>query len=94
MKKGSKTTISCVITSITETVNVAWRTATGPVSESKFTAVQGSHSDGTQTSTLTVDSTEVTVDKAYTCGVSSGSLPDSGNFDNTVNLNVFGTRGF
>ena len=74
----------------TETVIVVWRTATGPVSGSKFNSVQGSHSGGKQTSTLTVDSTEVTEDKAYTCRVTSGSLPDSGHFDNIVNLNVFG----
>ena len=79
-----------MITGITETVTVAWRTATAPVPESKYTVVQGSHSGGTQTSTLTVNSTEVTEDKAYTCRVTSGSLPDSGHFDNTVNLNVFG----
>ena len=90
VKKGSETTISCVITGITETVTVSWRTATDPVSGNKFTSVQGSHSGGTQTSTLTVDSTEVTEDKAYTCRVTSGSLPESGHFDNTVNLNVFG----
>ena len=79
-----------MITGITESVNVVWRTATETVSGSKFNSVQGSHSDGTQTSTLTVDSTEVTEDKAYTCRVTSGSFPDSGHFDNTVNLNVFG----
>ena len=79
-----------MITGITKTATVAWRTATAPVSGNKFTAVQGSHSGGTQTSTLTVDSTEVTEDKAYTCRVTSGSFPDSGYFDNTVNLNVFG----
>ena len=91
MKKGSTTKISCVITGITKTATVFWRTATEQVPESKFTVVQGSHADGTQISTLTVDSTEVTEDKAYTCRVTSGSLPDSGHFDNTVNLNVFGT---
>ena len=90
VRKGSTTAISCQITGITETVTVAWRTATEPVSGTKFNSVQGSHSGGTQTSTLTVDSTEVTEDKAYTCRVTSGSLPDSGHFDNTVNLNVFG----
>ena len=89
---GSTTTISCVITGITETVTVSWRTATGPVTGDKFTLDQGSHSNGTQTSTLTVDSTEVTEDKAYTCRVTSGSLSDSGHFDNTVNLNVFGRQ--
>ena len=90
VRKGSTTAISCVITGITETVTVAWRTSTEPVSESKFNSVQGSHSGGTQTSTLTVDSTEVTEDKAYTCRVTSGYYPDSGYFDNAINLNVFG----
>ena len=79
-----------MITGITKTVTVAWRTSTEPVSGSKFTSVQGSQAGGTQTSTLTVESTEVTEDKSYTCRVTSGSLPDSGHFDNTVNLNVFG----
>ena len=88
--KGSTTAISCVITGIKKPVTVSWRTATDPVSGNKFNSVQGSHSGETQTSTLTVDSTEVTEDKAYTCRVTSGSLPDSGHFDNTVNLNVFG----
>ena len=79
-----------MITDITETVTVAWQTATDPVSGSKFTSVQGIHSGGTQTSTLTVDSTEVTEDQAYTCRVTSGSFPESGHFDKTVNLNVYG----
>ena len=90
VRKGSTTAISCVITGITETVTVTWQTVTEPVSESKFNSVQGSLSGGTQTSILTVDSTEVTEDKAYTCRVTSGYYPDSGYFDNTVNLNVFG----
>ena len=91
VRKGSTTTISCVITGITEAVTVAWRTSSEPVSGVEFTAVQGNHSSGAQTSTLTIDSTEVTEDKAYTCRITSGSLPDSGHFDNTVNLNVFGS---
>ena len=90
MKRGSTTKISCVVSGITETVTVAWRTATGPVSGEKFTTIQGTQSGGTQTSTLTVDSSEVTEDKAYTCRVTSGSFPESGHFDNTVNLNVYG----
>ena len=79
-----------MITGITETVTVAWQTATEAASGYKFTSVQGSHSGGTQTSTLIVDSSEVTEDKAYTCRVTSGSFPDSGYFDNNINLNVFG----
>ena len=88
--KDSTTTISCVITGITDTATVMWRTSTGEVSGDEFTATQGSHSEGTQTSTLTVDGTQVNVDTAYTCRVTSGSLPESGPFDTNVNLKVFG----
>ena len=91
VKQGSTTTISCVITGITETATVSWRTSAGDqVPADGFTPVQGSHSDGTQTSTLAVDGSKVDVDTAYTCRVTSGSLPESGHFDTTVNLNVFG----
>ena len=90
VKQGSTTTISCVITGITDTATVTWRTSTGEVSGDEFTATQGSHSEGTQTSTLAVDGTQVNVDTAYTCRGTSGSLPESGPFDTTVNLNVFG----
>ena len=90
VKKGSDTTISCVITGLTETATVTWRTSTGPVSGDKLVPVQGSYSDGTQTSTLSVDGTVVNEDTAYTCRVTSGSLPDSSHSDTTVNLNVYG----
>ena len=90
-KKGSDTTISCVITGLAETATVTWRTSTGPVPAEKFTPVQGSHSAGTQTSSLAVDGTFVNDDTAYTCRVTSGSLPDSSHSDTTVNLNVYGT---
>ena len=90
VKQGSTTTISCVITGITDTATVTWRTSTGQVSGSGFTATQGSHSGGTQTSTLAVDGTQVNVDIAYTCRVTSGSLPESGPFDTAVNIKVFG----
>ena len=79
-----------MITGITDTATVTWRTSTGVVSGDEFTVNQGSHSDGTQTSTLAVNGTQVNVDTAYTCRVTSGSLPESGSFDTTVNLNVFG----
>ena len=90
MKKGSDSTISCVITGLNETATVAWRTSTGPVPAEKFAPVQGSHSGGTQTSALAVDGTLVNEDTAYTCRVTSGSLPDSIHSDTTVNLNVYG----
>ena len=90
MKKGSETTISCAITGLTETATVTWRTSTGPVPAEKFTPIQGSYSGGAQTSTLAVDGTLVNEDTAYTCRVTSGSLPDSSHSDTTVNLNVYG----
>ena len=86
MEKGSTTTISCVITGITDTATVTWRTSTGEVSGDEFTVTQGSHSEGKQTSTLAVDGTQVNVDTAYTCRVTSGQYPASGHFDTTVNL--------
>ena len=90
MKKGSETTISCAITGLTETATVTWRTSTGPVPAEKFTPIQGSYSGGAQTSTLAVHGTLVNEDTAYTCRVTSGSLPDSSHSDTTVNLNVYG----
>ena len=87
---GSATTISCVITGIKETATVIWRTSTGPVPAEKFIPTQGSHSGGTQTSTLTVYGALVNEDTAYNCRVTSGSLPDSSHSDTTVNLNVYG----
>ena len=92
VKKGSTTTISCVITGITDTATVTWRTSTGEVSGSGFTAIQGSHSGGTQTSTLAVDGTQVNVDTAYTCRVTSGSFPQSPHSDTAADLNVYGTN--
>ena len=112
VKKGTKTTISCVITGLSATAAVAWRTKSGPVPEDKFTSVQGSASEEkqssgekgdpaqssnslvTQTSTLTVDGTEVTDDTAYTCRVTSGALPESGYSDTTVSLNTYGGLSF
>ena len=94
VKQGTETVISCVITGITTTAKVSWLTSSGPVSGVKFTSVQGSHSGGTQTSTLTVDSTDVTEDKTYTCRVTSGSFPDSNSFDHSVNLDVYGKESF
>ena len=89
-KKGSDTTISCVITGLAETATVTWRTSTGPVPAEKFSPVQGSHTAGTQTSSLAVDGTLANDDTAYTCRVTSGSFPGSNSFDITVNLNVYG----
>ena len=92
VKKGSSATLSCVITGITDTATVTWRTSTGEVSGDEFTVNQGSHSEGTQTSTLAVDGTQVNVDTAYTCRVTSGSFPQSLHSDTAVDLNIYGTN--
>ena len=90
VNKGSKTAISCVITGLAASATVEWRTISGKVSGEKFTSEQGSESGGKQTSTLTVEGSEVNADTAYTCRVTSGSISSSGHFDTTVNLNVYG----
>ena len=90
MKKGSDTKLSCVITGLTAKATVSWRTSLGEVSGDNLTPAEGTYSNGKQTSTLTVKGTKVTADTAYTCRVTSGSLPDSGYSDTTVNLNVYG----
>ena len=90
VKKGSDTTISCVISGITAAATVSWRTNSGEVTGENFTPVQGTHSNGKQTSTLAVKGAQVTADTSYTCRVTSGSLSDSGSSDTTVNLNVYG----
>ena len=90
VKKGSDTMISCVISGITATATVSWRTSSGEVSGVNFTPVQGTYSDGNETSTLSVKGTQVNSDTAYTCRVTSGSLSNSGYSDTAVNLNVYG----
>jgi hypothetical protein len=87
VKKGTDTTISCVITGITAKATVSWLTSSGEVSGDNFTPNQGTYSNGIQTSTLTVRGTGVATDTAYTCRVTSGSVHS----DATVNLNVYGT---
>ena len=90
MKKGSDTTISCVITGIKARATVSWQTSSGVVSRDNFIPLQGTYSNAKQISTLAIKGTKVTADTAYTCRVTSGSLPDSGHSDTTVNLNVYG----
>jgi hypothetical protein len=79
-----------MITGLTAKATVSWRTSSGEVSGENFTPTQGTFDKGKQTSTLAVKGTQVTLDTVYTCRVTSGSLPDSGYSDTTVNLNVYG----
>ena len=90
--KVSETTISCVITGLSDaTASVSWRTSTGAaVSGDNFIPTVGTQADGKQTSTLLVNGPQVSVDTAYTCRITSGTLSDSGSSDTTVNLHVYG----
>ena len=89
--KGTETEVACVITGITATATVSWRTSSGEVTGNDYVKEQGSHANGKQTSTLTVKGAKVTTDTAYTCRITSGSYADSAHSDTTVNLNVYGT---
>ena len=90
--KSSETTISCVITGLGDaTATVSWRTKTGDaVTGENFTPVPGTQAGGKQTSTLLVKESQVSVDTAYTCTVTSGKYTASGASDTVVNLDVYG----
>ena len=90
VKTGSDSTISCVITGLTAKATVSWLTSSGEVSGDNFTPVEGTYSNGEQTSTLAVKGTQVNSDTAYTCRITSGSIPTSTHSDTVVNLNVYG----
>ena len=92
VKKSSQTTISCVITGLSDaTATVSWRTKTGDaVTGENFTPAAGTLSGGTQTSTLLVKGPQVSEDTEYTCTVTSGKYTGSGASDTIVNLDVYG----
>ena len=92
MKNGTETTISCVITGLSDaTATVSWRTSTGEtVTGENFSHAVGTVVGGKQTSTLLVRGPQVFVDTAYTCTVTSGTLSASGSSDTIVNLDVYG----
>ena len=92
VKKGSESTISCVITGLSEaTATVSWRSSTGDaVTGDNFTPAVGTQAGGKQTSTLLVKGPQISIDTAYTCTVSSGTLIASESSDTIVNLDVYG----
>ena len=92
VKTGTETTISCVITGLAATATVEWidSSTNAAVAGADFTPTVGTETSGTQESTLLVKAGSVSSDKAYTCRVKSGALPDSAASDTTVNLNVYG----
>ena len=92
VKKGTETTISCVITGLSDaTATVTWRTSTGDkVSGAEFLPNSGDQEEGKQTATLKVGGSLVTSDQAYTCTIESGSYSASGSSDTVVNLDIYG----
>ena len=91
LKTGS--IISCKITDIHEQMTIEW---SGFEQGNDFVSEQGTYDPGSksQTGTLTVKSAAVTVDKTYTCTVSSVSNPTSDTKSTDIELNVYGTLSF
>ena len=85
MKSGTETTLSCVISGLTEAATVTWHDSTGE----ELTSTPGTLSGDEQTTELVVSSDAVTSDAVYTCRVTSGEYPDSDPQDTEVNLNVY-----
>ena len=78
------TTISCIVTDISEPVNITW---SGYHGDEQHTADPGTLNSNSQTSTLHV--TSVQSDHTYTCTVSSVQNPISPVASRDVNINVF-----
>ena len=94
VRSGLETTISCVISGITSTVNVEWYEASGTKvsAADNYTPNPGtfntqSHS---QTANLIIKGPAVTGDKTYTCRVTSQQFSGSPTSDTVVHLNVYG----
>ena len=86
---GTETMISCIITEITEQMSIDW---SGFVKGDNFVPEAGTYNADTksQTGTLTVKSSEVQVDKTYTCTISSIVNSFSPKKTVDVALNVYG----
>ena len=93
MESGTGTTVSCVISGITQQLNtVVWKKAGTDVtslSGSNYVVSAGSYSSNSQTTTLTVKAAVNTADSTYTCAITSNEWLVS-NRETTVVLNVFG----
>ncbi len=88
MKEKTETIIECKITDISEQMKIDW---SGFQEGDNFDPKEGTHDPGSssQTGTLTVKSAAVTVDKTYTCTVSSKTNPTSDEKRTNVHLNVY-----
>ena len=85
---NTKTIVSCKITDINELMKIEW---SGFQPGDDFITEQGTYNPGSnsQTGTLTVKSAAVTVDKTYTCTISSVSNPTSDKMSTDVQLKVY-----
>jgi len=72
---GTETTVSCVVTGITQRLDaVVWKIAGTDVtslSGSNYVVSAGTYSSNSQTTTLTVKAAANTADSTYTCFVTS-----------------------
>ena len=93
VESGTETTISCVITGITQQLDaVAWKKAGTDVttlSGSNYVVSAGTYGSNSQTTTLTVKAAANTADSTYTCAITSDEWLQT-NKETAVSLNVFG----
>ena len=93
MKSRTAATISCVISGLTNQVNVDWLHPTSGTSLKNvggYIIEQGTLETTTQTSTLEILGTMVTEDKTFTCKVRSSAYPNSPSLEIGVSLSVYG----
>ena len=91
--KGTETTLTCIISGITQAVSVAWyKGGDTPVVNTDahygVKAVPYATNTNTQSSLLTVKSAVVQVDTAYTCRVTSGEFSNSLPQDTEASLKI------
>ena len=84
VKRLTDTTISCIVTDISEPVNITW---SGYHEDGQHTADPGTLVSNSQTSTLHL--TSVQSGHTYTCTVSSVKHPISPSASREVHLDVF-----
>ena len=87
VKIGSDVTLSCVISGLTEeSADVVWKYSNATVISANpdyVIDINATFADGSQTTTLAVDGSVVTVDTVFTCMINSSLTA-------TVVLNIFG----
>ena len=94
MESGTDATVSCVITGITQQLNVVKWTKGGTdvttlTEDNSYVVSAGTYGSNSQTTTLTVKAAVNTADSTYTCVITSNEwlVTDK---ETSVVLNVFG----